>query len=192
MDRKRKPLDDLKVRKAIAHSINRDALVQFIGPDVASPLYSVIPPSFVGALQDVPAELRYDFNPEKAKQLLADAGLPKGFNLNPVFISEKPMFRRAFEVLQNQLAQVGIGVNLNVIAPSRLAQEERRGKQPPGAGGRPHASPPRTSSWRSSSSRAPKGTSRISTGRTRTSSRPRRRWTRGSRRNCGATPRPRS
>ncbi len=130
MDRKRKPLDDLRVRKAIAHSINRDALVRFIGPDVASSLYSVIPPTFVGALEDVPAELRYDYNPEKAKQLLADAGMPKGFNLNPVFISEKPMFRRAAEVLQNQMAQVGIGVNLSVIAHPAWHKKNDEGSNP--------------------------------------------------------------
>lgn len=130
MDRKRKPLDDLRVRKAIAHSINREALVRFIGPDVASPLYTVIPPTFVGALKDVPKDLRYDYNPEKAKQLLADAGLAKGFTLNPVFISEKPMFRRAAEVLQNQMQQVGININLNVIAHPAWHKKNDEGSNP--------------------------------------------------------------
>jgi peptide/nickel transport system substrate-binding protein len=129
MDRTRKPLDDLRVRKAIAYAINRDALVQFIGPDIAAPLYSVVPPSFVGSL-DVPEELQYNFNPEKSKQLLADAGLPKGFKIDPVFISEKPMFRRATEVLQNQLQQVGIDINLNVIAHPAWHKKNDEGSNP--------------------------------------------------------------
>ena len=130
MNRNRKPLNDLRVRKAIAHAINREALVRFIGPDLSAPLLTVIPPTFVGALKNIPAELRYDHNPEKAKQLLADAGLPKGFTLDPVFISEKPMFRRAFEVLQNQLRQVGINVNLNVIAHPAWHKKNDEGSNP--------------------------------------------------------------
>ena len=56
--------------------------------------------------------------------------MPKGFNLNPVFISEKPMFRRAAEVLQNQMAQVGIGVNLSVIAHPAWHKKNDEGSNP--------------------------------------------------------------
>jgi len=129
MDRRRKPLDDLRVRKAIAYAISRDQLVRFIGPDVAVPLYSIVPADFVGALQ-VPEKLKYNYNPEKSKQLLAEAGLPRGFTIDPVFISEKPMFRRAAEVIQNQLRQVSININLNVIAHPAWHRKNDEGSNP--------------------------------------------------------------
>lgn len=130
MDSTRKPLNDIRVRQAIAYAINRKEIVQFIGKDVAEPLYSVIPSHFVGGLQEIPASLRYDYNPEKAKKLLADAGLPDGFTLGPVFISEKAMFRRPMDLIQNQLSRVGIKIEVNVIAHPAWHKKNDEGSNP--------------------------------------------------------------
>lgn len=130
MDRTRKPLNDLRVRRAIAYAINRDDLVRFIGKDVAQPLYSVIPAQFVGGLDPVPDKLKYNHNPGKAKKLLAEAGLPNGFSIDPVFISERPQFRRPMEIIQNQLAQVGIKINLSVVAHPTWHAKNDEGSNP--------------------------------------------------------------
>ncbi len=130
MNRRMKHLDDLRVRQAIAYAINRHAIITFLGGDVAQPLYSVIPPSFVGGLQDVPAHLQYNHNPAKAKQLLADAGLPNGFTIDPVFISERSQFRRPMEIIQHQLGQVGIKINLTVVAHPTWHKKNDDGSNP--------------------------------------------------------------
>ncbi len=116
MNRRMKPLDDLRVRKAIAYAINRNEIVKFLGEDVADPLYSVIPSFFVGGLQNVPENLKYSHNPDKARKLLAEAGLPKGFTIDPVFVSERSQFRRPMEIIQNQLKQVGIKITIPIVA----------------------------------------------------------------------------
>ena len=66
IDRNRKPLNDLRVRQAIAYAINRDDIVRFIGQDVAEALYSVIPAQFVGGLDPVPEKLKYNHDPARA------------------------------------------------------------------------------------------------------------------------------
>ena len=130
IDRTRKPLNDLRVRQAIAYAINRDDIVRFIGPDVAEPLYSVIPAQFVGGLDPVPEKLKYNHDQARAKRLLAEAGLANGFSIDPVFISERPQFRRPMEIIQNQLAQVGIKINLSVIAHPAWHTKNDEGSNP--------------------------------------------------------------
>ena len=130
IDRTRKPLNDIRVRQAIAHAINREDIVRFIGTDVAAPLYSVIPAEFVGGLDPVPEKLKYNHDPAKAKKLLAEAGVAKGFSIDPVFISERPQFRRPMEIIQNQLAQVGIKINLSVVAHPAWHTKNDEGSNP--------------------------------------------------------------
>lgn len=130
MDRRRKPLDDIRVRQAIAYGINRDDIVRFIGTDLSQVLYSVVPASFVGGLETVPEKLQYRYDPERSKSLLAEAGLADGFTIDPVFISERLQFRRPMEIIQNQLAQVGIKINVTVVAHPAWHQKNDEGSNP--------------------------------------------------------------
>ena len=130
MDRTRKPLNDLRVRQAIAYAINRDDIVRFIGNDVAKVIYSVIPADFVGGLDPVPDKLKYKYDPAKSKKLLTEAGLPDGFSLDPVYISERPQFRRPMEIIQNQLAKVGIKISVSVVAHPAWHTKNDEGSNP--------------------------------------------------------------
>jgi ABC-type transport system substrate-binding protein len=76
-DTSQAPFDDLKVRQAFSHAIDRDAMKQVIWTSQANPATSYLMPGFpasnVEALADIQA-----FDPEKAKALLAEAGYPEG------------------------------------------------------------------------------------------------------------------
>lgn len=67
------PFDNLKLRQALSHAIDRTALVSSALRDVAEPAWSMLPPDFPGAdpeqLRDIQ---RYD--PVLTRQLLAEAG----------------------------------------------------------------------------------------------------------------------
>ncbi|OGP87583.1 MAG: hypothetical protein A2157_13700 [Deltaproteobacteria bacterium RBG_16_47_11] len=122
----KKPLDDIRVRRAICHAINIKELMAFLGPDVTEPLVSVIPKSYLGGTDKVPT---YEFNPEKAKKLLAEAGYAKGLELSMV-ITEMSDYRRPMEQVQEQLRRVGINLKMDVITHTAFHEQIRKDVNP--------------------------------------------------------------
>lgn len=82
MNTRRKPLDDIRVRRALAHAVDRDTFVRTVLEGLGSPAYSVIPPGMIGHTGDVE---KYPFNVARAKQLLAEAGYAGGLRINVVY-----------------------------------------------------------------------------------------------------------
>ncbi len=70
----RPPFNDLRVRQALAMTIDRETIARDVMNGVVDPSYSLVPPGVGGYY---PPEL-VEYNPEKAKQLLAEAGYPNG------------------------------------------------------------------------------------------------------------------
>jgi peptide/nickel transport system substrate-binding protein len=113
-----KPLDNPTVRQAIAHAINRDDYAQFFGR-VFQPTYAPIPAEYAGALpkDKIPEELVYEFDLDKAKKLMADAGFANGFKLEAI-ISERTDYLNLAQLAQEQVAAIGIDLKLNVVDQS--------------------------------------------------------------------------
>jgi len=72
----REPFDDVRVRKALSMAIDRDLLVETILENLYLPSYALVPPGTLG--YEPPETFTYD--PEQARQLLAEAGYPGGEN----------------------------------------------------------------------------------------------------------------
>jgi peptide/nickel transport system substrate-binding protein len=125
-NRSKKPLDDIRVRRAICHAINLDELMKFLGRDVTEKLLSPIPMNYLGGSDKVP---RYEFDPEKAKKLMAEAGYPKGFEMSMV-ISEMSDYRRPMEQIQEQLRTVGIHMKMDVVTHTAFHQQIRKDANP--------------------------------------------------------------
>ncbi len=68
------PVNDVRVRKALAYAVDRETLTRTVLQDTAIPAYSITPPNTLGYN---PPKL-FDYDPEKARSLLADAGYPNG------------------------------------------------------------------------------------------------------------------
>lgn len=105
------PLDDHRVREAIARAINIDDIVAFVGPDVGPKGCSVVPTGYIGADctgWDYPHDI------EKAKALLAEAGHPDGITIKSVVSSATPQLS-VMEVIQAQLAEAGITLEMQVV-----------------------------------------------------------------------------
>ncbi len=66
------PMDNLKIRQAFAYAVNRDALVKAKYPPGAEVAKEFLPRALAGYTDDVPS---YDYNPDKAKQLIAESGV---------------------------------------------------------------------------------------------------------------------
>jgi peptide/nickel transport system substrate-binding protein len=110
LNTKMKPLDDKRVRQAIAHAINRQQIVSFKGDLTADPPVSVVPAGYLGTVQAPLAP--YDV--AKAKALLKDAGFTGPVAIKSVQ-STLPSMLNTAQVLQSQLKQAGIELQLETV-----------------------------------------------------------------------------
>lgn len=122
----RPPLDNILVRQAIAHGINKEELVQALAP-MSNISYTLNPPHYPTgfALEELPEELRYEYDPEKAKALLAEAGYPDGFSIR-VNTSQREDYSSQHLILQEQLRAIGVDVDLNIMDHSAYHAENRK------------------------------------------------------------------
>src|SRR5579859_1865447 len=116
------PLNDLKVRQAIAAAINVDDLVRFVGQDVGFKGCSIVPPGYLGEDCSVGG---YGFDLAKAKALLAEAGHPDGFTIKAI-VSNISAQRPFMEVIQAELAKVGIKLDMQVVDHPTYQSQIRR------------------------------------------------------------------
>lgn len=113
MNMTRKPLDDIRVRKAIAYAVDRGTFVDIIGPVLSGSMVSPIPPGYFGHTET--GMEQYEFDLDKAKKLLAEAGHVNGFDLGPQFCSESQDYLSPMKIVQEQLRQVGITFEIKVV-----------------------------------------------------------------------------
>lgn len=109
----KKPFDNKLVRQAINYAINKKAIVDTVFQGGGQVAKNLIPP-IMWAYDDKIKD--YDYSPEKAKELLAKAGLKDGFEMElwyvPIQRAYSPDGKRMGEMVQADLAKVGIKVKL--------------------------------------------------------------------------------
>lgn len=103
-------LSSPKVRQAIAHCLNKQAVLDTIFAGEGRAKWSWIPYGS-WAYKDVPG---YEYDTAKAKALLAEAGYPDGFDLTVIIPSGYPDGERTCTILQAGLAEAGINLSLEV------------------------------------------------------------------------------
>ncbi|HEV7256637.1 MAG TPA: ABC transporter substrate-binding protein [Bosea sp. (in: a-proteobacteria)] len=121
INRSQPPLDDVRVRRAIAAAINVDDLVRFVGKDVGPKGCSVVPPGYLG--EDCTA--RYAFDLAKAKALLAEAGHKDGITVKAI-VSNISAQQPFMEIIQAQLAKAGIKLEMQVVDHATYQSQTRK------------------------------------------------------------------
>ncbi|WP_066417500.1 ABC transporter substrate-binding protein [Bordetella ansorpii] len=106
-----KPLDNLKVRQAVAAAINVDEILRYVGKDVADKGCSVVPNGYLG--EDCGAG-GYKYDADAARKLLAEAGFPNGITLKSV-VSNISAQQPIMEIIQAQLGKAGIKLDMEVV-----------------------------------------------------------------------------
>jgi peptide/nickel transport system substrate-binding protein len=111
-NQKQKPLDNIKVRQAIAHGLNRQEVVDNFYGGRGEVAKEFMPPEVVGYADDV---TEYDFDPAKSKQLLQEAGLTLPVPITFWYPSDvsrpyMPDPKRNFEAFRASLEQAGFKV----------------------------------------------------------------------------------
>ncbi len=104
INNKKKPLDDVRVRRAIAAAIDRKAVIEGAGDGYGAPIGSHYVPGAFGFVDTTGIN---PFNIEKAKALLAEAGIKTPLELS-LKLPPPPYARQGGEVIAAQLAKIGI------------------------------------------------------------------------------------
>lgn len=108
----RPPFDDVRVRKALAMSIDRDLLVETVMEGIVEPAYAIVPP---GTLGYQPPTL-FDYNPEEARHMLAEAGYPggEGFPDFEILFNTQESHRKIAVAIQ-QMWNQALGINVTLV-----------------------------------------------------------------------------
>ncbi len=106
-----KPLDDIRVRQAIAHAIDRNGMVAFKGAGVSRPSVSIVPSGYLGTDEKAPL---YAYDPEKAKKLLAEAGYPNGITIKTIHTT-LPGMQSVIEAVQAQFKKANINLDVELV-----------------------------------------------------------------------------
>jgi len=104
INNKKKPFDDVRVRRALSHAIDKKAFIDGVFEGLAKPIGSHMAPTDAGY---VDLTGLYNFDPEKAKALLKEAGVQTPLNVT-LTLPPPPYARKGGEILAAQLAKVGI------------------------------------------------------------------------------------
>jgi len=109
----RGPLSKPEVRNALSYAVNREMIVKAVAFDEATVTGPLNPELDFWALQPNQFE-EYSYNPSKAKQLLAEAGYPNGFEFE-IVAAQRYNFDKVAQVIQAQLAEIGVTAKINLV-----------------------------------------------------------------------------
>ncbi|HLV11599.1 MAG TPA: ABC transporter substrate-binding protein [Trueperaceae bacterium] len=104
----KEPFTDVRVRQALNHAVDKQVLANVAYSGYATVMTAPIPASTFGHAEQ-PA---YDYDPERARQLLAEAGYPDGFDVT-VLTFTGDEYRLDGQVLQQMFSQVGVRMTLD-------------------------------------------------------------------------------
>jgi len=106
-----KALANVKVRQALSYGISRAHLTQVINPVVNPPLTHILPDGLAGSASVGKSYNPYPYNPTKAKQLLAQAGV-KNMNITILYTSDSSVRTAVAQAAQSDLAKIGVKAKL--------------------------------------------------------------------------------
>jgi len=108
------PFTDVRVRQALAYAIDKDEIVDTVLTDIAVRADTIVPPSFPGYTTDL---FIYDYDPARARELLAEAGYASGFETSIQYarLSASGTFHEAMIPIQQYWAAVGVKLNLELV-----------------------------------------------------------------------------
>ncbi len=111
INEKIEPFDDVNVRKALQMAIDKETIIEEMYSGTAVPANGIYPPGLIGYNEDL-EEIPYD--PEGAKELLAEAGYPDGFDMTiATTANDDQATTDLVAIIQQQFAEIGVNVTID-------------------------------------------------------------------------------
>ncbi len=119
-----KPFDDLRVRKALQMSIDRLAVNEMLGPGGrCEPYMSILNkgmgPELYTPFEELPKNIQeiFTYNPEKAKQLLTEAGYPNGFKMEAI-VGTGTLYADHMPIAVDYFKRIGVQLDIKMLQPA--------------------------------------------------------------------------
>lgn len=127
LNRARSEFGDPRVRQALNHAIDRNAIAQGIFFGAGRPTVQPFPESYFAHAPGYPGDY-YAYDPARARALLAEAGLPDGFEFE-MLVTALGQYVQVGEAVQNMLAEVGVTANIRSVEAAQTADVYYREQQ---------------------------------------------------------------
>ena len=114
-------LKNIKIRQAINYGFDRKKMIRYLRNNIGIPANKGIVPIGLPSFDQSKIE-GYDYNPEKAKQLLAEAGCPDGEGLPEITIATNASYLDLCKYIQQQLNEIGFKIKIDVNPPATLRE----------------------------------------------------------------------
>jgi len=118
---KHSPLKLLKIRQAINYAIDKQKMIKYLRNSMATSGNAGFVPAGMPGF-NAKEVTGYTYNPEKARQLLSEAGFPNGRNLPEITLTTTIAYRDLIEYVQGQLDQVGIATKVEIVQSASLRE----------------------------------------------------------------------
>ncbi|MBP5677484.1 MAG: ABC transporter substrate-binding protein [Bacteroidales bacterium] len=120
-------LQDKRIRQAINYGFDRRKMMQYLRNNIGAPGVGGFVPLGLPGYDTLPT-YGYEYNPEKAKRLLAEAGYPNGIGLPKLKLATTSSYLDLCKYIQQQLGLIGIDVQVDVNPPAALREQIAQGK----------------------------------------------------------------
>ncbi|MEL7650200.1 MAG: ABC transporter substrate-binding protein [Sedimentibacter sp.] len=121
------PYNNVKVRQALQMAIDRQTILESMYDGEGKVLNTFLPESVLGHKADAKT---IEYNPEKAKELLAEAGYPNGFDMEIIQVSGSATTLEMNEVVQSMLSQIGVNAKITQVDEATYYAMRKAGEIP--------------------------------------------------------------
>lgn len=120
------PLRFVKVRQAINYGFDRAKMIRFLRNNIGIPAHGgFVPIGMPGFYENIGG---YSYDPDKARELLAQAGFPRGEGLPRITLHTNQLHSDIAQFLQHELAKIGIRLSIDVLPPATLREMMAKGE----------------------------------------------------------------
>ncbi|MDR1006062.1 MAG: ABC transporter substrate-binding protein [Bacteroidales bacterium] len=120
------PLSNIKVRQAINYGFDRKKMMRYLRNNIGSGSVSGMIPEGLAGFDST--KIFYNYDPAKAKALLAEAGYPNGKGMPTITLSTTSSYLDLCKYIQQQLILLGMEVKIDVNPPAALREQIAQGK----------------------------------------------------------------
>jgi len=115
------PLRDKRIRQAINYGFDRQKMMKYLRNNIGSPAVNGFIPMGMPGFDSATVK-GYTYQPDKARQLLAEAGYPNGQGLPEITLTTTSSYLDLCEFMQHQLNEIGFNIKIDVNPPATLRE----------------------------------------------------------------------